>query len=186
MPGKRLFFLIGSLFILLSSFAQDRYFTKTGKVRFVSKAQLEDIESQNKTVTAVLDAKSGALQFSVQMKSFEFEKALMQQHFNENYLESDKYPKAEFKGVVANNAAVKYSLNGTYPVKVKGRLTLHNVTKEVEVPGTIKVENGKLEAISTFTIQLSDYKITIPSAVKNKVANAITIIVDTKLEPLKN
>ncbi|RYY64956.1 MAG: YceI family protein, partial [Chitinophagaceae bacterium] len=69
---------------------------------------------------------------------------------------------------------------------VKGRLTLHNVTKELEVPGTIKVENGKLEALSTFAIQLSDYKITIPSAVKNKVANAITITVDTKLELLKN
>src|SRR5688500_10487294 len=103
MHGKRLFFLIGGLFILFSVSAQDRYFTKTGKITFVSKAPVEDIESQNKTVTAVLDAKSGALQFSVQMKSFEFDKALMQQHFNENYLETDKYPKAEFKGVVANN-----------------------------------------------------------------------------------
>lgn len=186
MSGKQLSFLIGGLFILLSVSAQDRYFTKTGKITFVSKAPLEDIESQNKTVTAVLDAKSGALQLSVQMKSFEFEKALMQQHFNENYLETDTYPKAEFKGVVTNNESVNYNQNGTYPVKVKGRLTLHNVTKELEIPGTIKVENGKLEALSTFAIQLSDYKIAIPSAVKNKVANAITITVDTKLEPLKS
>ncbi len=185
MPGKHLFFLIGSLFILLSASAQDRYFTKIGKITFQSKAQLEDIESQNKTVTAVLDAKSGALQFSVQMKSFEFEKALMHEHFNENYVESDKYPKAEFKGVVSNNAAVNYTQNGTYPVTVKGKLTLHNVTKEVAVPGTIKVDNGKLEALATFAIQLSDYDISIPSVIKNKVANNITILVDAKLDPLK-
>jgi polyisoprenoid-binding protein YceI len=165
--------------------AQDRYFTKTGRIEFVSKAPLEDIEAQNKTVTAVLDTKTGALQFSVQMKSFEFEKALMQQHFNENYVESDKYPKAEFRGVVTNNASVNYSKNGSYPVTVKGKLSLHNVTKDVEVPGTVKVDDGKIEAVSTFTILLSDYKIAIPSPVKNKIANNIKIVVDTKLDPLK-
>jgi polyisoprenoid-binding protein YceI len=95
---------------------------------------LEDIEAKNKTVTAVLDTKSGALQFSVQMKGFEFEKALMQQHFNENYVESDKYPKAEFRGVLSNNAAVNYGKDGSYPVTVKGKFTLHNITKDVVVP----------------------------------------------------
>ena len=182
---KRLLLIFGSFLMVMAVSAQDRFFTKTGKIDFVSKAPLEDIEAQNKTVTAVLDTKTGALQFSVQMKSFEFEKALMQQHFNENYVESDKYPKAEFRGVVTNNASVNYSKQGSYPVKVKGKLTLHNVTKDVEVPGTINVENGKIEAVSAFTILLSDYKIAIPSAVKNKVANDIRISVDTYLEPLK-
>ncbi|MDQ3279733.1 MAG: YceI family protein [Bacteroidota bacterium] len=185
MLKKALVLFFGSFFLLAATKAQDRYFTKTGRVEFSSKAPLEDIEAQNKTVTAVLDAKTGALQFSVQMKSFEFEKALMQQHFNENYVESDKYPKAEFKGLVANNAAVNYGKQGTYPVTVKGKLTLRNITKDVEVPGTIKVADGKVEAISTFSIQLSDYKIGIPSPVKNKISNNIKIIVDTKLEPLK-
>lgn len=165
--------------------AQDRYYTKTGKVEFFSKAALEDIEAKNKTVTAVLDTKSGAFQFAVQMKGFEFEKALMQQHFNDNYVESDKYPKAEFKGAVTNNSTVNYAKAGSYPVKVKGKLTLHNVTKDVEVPGTIKVENGAIDATATFSIQLSDYNIAIPSPVKNKISNNIKVVVDTRLDPLK-
>jgi polyisoprenoid-binding protein YceI len=175
-------------FVLLSASAtaQDRYFTRSGKIEFTSKAPLEDIEAKNKTVTAVLDTKSGAFQFSVQMKSFEFAKALMQQHFNENYVESDKYPKAEFKGTVVNNNAVNYSKEGTYPVSVKGKLTIHNVTRDVEVPGTIKVDGSKIEAASTFNISLSDYKISIPSPVKDKISNNIRIAVDTKLEPLKS
>jgi polyisoprenoid-binding protein YceI len=178
--------LVFSLVLLVfAANAQDRYFTKTGKINFVSKAPMEDIEGKNKTVTAVLDTKSGAFQFSVQMKSFEFEKALMQQHFNENYVESDKYPDATFRGAVANNASVNYSKKGTYNVTVKGKLTIHNVTKDVEVPGTIKVDEDEIKAESTFNILLSDYKISIPSAVKEKVSNSIKIVVDTKLEPLK-
>jgi polyisoprenoid-binding protein YceI len=174
-------------FVLLTTTvdAQDRYYTKTGKIEFFSKAPMEDIEAKNKTVTAVLDTKTGAMQFSVQMKGFEFEKALMQEHFNENYVESNKYPKADFKGAVANNSSVNYSKDGTYNVNVKGKMTLHGITKDVEAPGTIKVNGGKIDATSTFTIQLSDYKIAIPSVVKDKISNTIKITVDTKLEPLK-
>jgi polyisoprenoid-binding protein YceI len=183
MLKKHLLFCV-SFFLVMIVSAQERYFTKAGRVSFVSKAPLEDIEAQNKTVTAVLDTKTGALQFSVQMKSFEFEKALMEQHFNENYVESDKYPKAEFRGAVTNNTTVNYARDGSYPVSVKGKLTLHNVTRDLDVPGTIKVANGKVDAMSTFTIRLSDYKISIPSPVKNKISNNIKITVDTKLEPL--
>ena len=165
--------------------AQDRYFTKTGKIDFYSKAPLEDIEAKNKTVTAVLDTKTGAMQFEVQMKGFEFEKKLMQEHFNENYVESGKYPKAGFKGSLVNNSAVNYAKDGTYNVNVKGKLTIHGVTKDVQAPGTIKVSGGKIDAASTFNIQLSDYNISIPSVVKDKVSNNIKISVDTKLEPFK-
>ena len=167
------------------TFAQDKFFTKTGKINFFSKAPLEDIEAKNKTVTAVIDSKSGALQFSVQMKGFEFEKKLMQQHFNENYVESDKFPKGEFKGTITNNSDVNYSKNGTYTAKVKGKLTIHGVTKEVETTGTIKAEGSKLDIASSFNILLSDFEIKIPAVVKDKVSNTINITVDCKLEPLK-
>jgi hypothetical protein len=165
--------------------AQDKFFTKTGKIEFFSKSPMEDIEARNKSVAAVLDSKSGGLQFSVLMRGFEFEKALMQEHFNENYVESNKYPKAEFKGSISNNAEVNYSKDGTYPVKVAGTLTLHGVTQNVQTTGTIKVASGKIEAVSSFNIKLSDYKIKIPSVVKDKVSNNIRITVDCKLEPLK-
>jgi polyisoprenoid-binding protein YceI len=185
MIKKNLFALIAFVLFTTAVNAQDRFFTKTGKIDFYSKASLEDIEAKNKTVTAVLDTKTGAMQFEVQMKGFEFEKKLMQEHFNENYVESGKYPKAGFKGAVVNNAAVNYKKDGTYNVNVKGQLTIHGVTKEVQAPGTIKISSGKIDASSTFTIQLSDYNISIPSVVKDKLSNNIKINVDMKLEPLK-
>ena len=186
MIKKTLIAFIGFVLFANAVAAQDRYFTKTGKIDFFSEAKLEDIEAKNKTVTAVLDKKTGALQFEVQMKGFEFQKKLMQEHFNDNYVESNKFPKATFKGNVLNNSAVNYAKEGSYNVKVKGKLTLHGVTKDVEAPGTIKVSGGKIDAASTFNLQLSDYNISIPSMVKDKVSNTIKITVDTKLEPLKS
>lgn len=168
------------------SFAQDKFYTKTGKISFYSKAPLEEIDGKNKTVTAVLDSKSGAMQFAVQMKGFEFEKQLMEQHFNENYVESDTYPKSEFRGSIANNAEINYSKDGSYAVKVKGKLTMHGITQDVESTGVLKISSGNINASSTFNVLLSDYKISIPSLVKDKVSNSIKIIVDCNLEPLKN
>ncbi len=176
-------------FLLLLSasfcFAQDKFFTKTGKVNFFSKASMEDIEARNKTVTAVLDSKTGAVQFAIQMKGFEFEKQLMQQHFNENYVESDKYPRAEFKGVITNNNEINYGHEGSYPTKVTGKMTLHGVTRKIETTGSVKVDGENLKIESVFNIQLTDYKIKIPAVVKEKVSNNIRITVDTKLEKLK-
>ena len=185
MSGKNLLLL----FLLLSStlsFAQGKFYTKTGTIDFYSKASLEDIEAKNKTVTAVIDSKSGAIQFAAQMKSFEFEKKLMQEHFNKTYVESDTYPKAEFKGTITNNSAIKYTTNGTYTAKVKGKLTIHGVTKDVETTGTIKVEGGKVQATSAFNILLTDYNISIPAAVKEKISNNIKITVDCAMEALKS
>jgi polyisoprenoid-binding protein YceI len=176
------------LYFLLSasvSFAQGKFYTKTGKISFYSKAPLEEIEGKNKTVTAVLDSKSGAMQFAVQMKGFEFQKQLMQQHFNENYVESDKYPNAEFKGSITNNKEINYSKDGTYTARVKGKLTIHGVTKDVESVGTIKINGGKIDATSTFNVLTSDYNIKIPAIVKDKVSPNIKITVDCDLEPLK-
>jgi hypothetical protein len=163
--------------------AQGKYFTKTGKITFYSKAPMEDIEAKNKTVAAILDTKTGALQFSVLMKGFEFEKALMQEHFNENYVESDKFPKAEFKGTIVGTPDL--ALNGSHNVTVKGKLTMHGVTRDVETSGIVKVEDGKLLTSASFTALLSDYNIAIPSLVKDKISNKITVNVDCRLEPLK-
>lgn len=177
--------LLSALALSTTLHAQDKYFTKSGKVQFYSKAPMEEIEARNKTAAAILDTKTGALQFSVLMKSFEFEKALMQEHFNENYVESDKFPKADFKGTIVNNSAINYSKDGQYTAQIKGKLTIHGVTKDVETTGTIKVTGGKIEAASAFGISLSDYQISIPSVVKDKIANNVKITVDCNLEPLK-
>ena len=174
---------LGLVFAVTGVFAQDKFFTKTGKISFYSKATLENIEAHNRSVTCVLDAKTGNVQFSALVKGFEFEKALMQQHFNENYLESDKYPRAEFKGQITNNSDINYAKDGTYNAKVKGKLTLHGETKDVETDGTITVKGGKVQAESDFTLQLPDYKI--KNEKLNNISNTIRVTVNCMLEPLK-
>jgi len=166
--------------------AQDKFFTKSGIISFYSKASLENIEAHNKTVTCVLDTKTGNLQFAVLMKAFEFEKALMQEHFNENYIESDKFPKAEFKGQVVNNAEINYLKDGKYPAMVKGKLTLHGETRDVETKGTIEIKGGKLDTDAVFAVALSDYNVEIPKLVKDNISKTINITVDCTLDPLKN
>ena len=183
---KKYFILTMALVTAMTGIAQDRFYTKTGKIDFYSKAPLEDIEAKNKTVSAVIDTKSGAMQFSVPMKGFEFEKKLMQEHFNENYVESDKFPKADFKGSIVNASEINFTKDGTYKAKVKGKLTIHGVTKEVETNGNIKVDGGKVEATSVFNILLSDYDIKIPAVVKDKISNQVKIVVDCKMEALKS
>ena len=164
------------------SFAQEKFYTKTGKISFYSKAPMEEIEAVNNTVTAVLDTKTGGFQFLVKMNGFAFEKALMQDHFHENYVESDKYPNAQFKGSIVNNSEINYSKEGVYNAKVKGLLTIHGVTKEIETTGTIKVQGNNLKAESVFNILLSDYDVKIPQLVGEKISNNIRITANTNLE----
>ena len=168
-----------------SVFAQDKFFTKNGKIVFSSKTVMENIEAHNKSVTCVLDTKTGNLQFAVLMKGFEFEKALMQEHFNENYVESHKFPRAEFKGQIVNSSEINFSKDGAYPAKVKGRLTIHGETKDVETNGTVNVKGGKIETGAGFNIELADYKIEIPKLVKDNISKTVNISVDCTLEPLK-
>lgn len=183
---KKLFVVIAVGFISAASLkAQDKYFTKSGRISFISKSPLENIDGNHKSATCVLDTKTGNLQFAVLMKGFEFEKALMQEHFNENYVESHKYPKAEFRGMVVNNNDINYSKYGNYTAKVKGTLTMHGESREVETTGNVVVKAGKIQAVSEFTILLSDYKIEIPKVVKDNVSNTVKITVDCLLEPLK-
>ncbi len=173
------------LLLSLTAIGQEKFFTKTGKISFHSKASLENIEAHNRSVTCVLDTKTGNMQFSVLMKGFEFEKALMQEHFNENYIESHKFPKAEFKGQVVNVGEINFSTGGTYKAKVKGKLTIHGETKDVETMGDFVVKNGRILADATFHVALADYKIEIPNVVKDNISRTVQISVDCDLEPLK-
>lgn len=178
--------LIAAIFLcsITMALAQGKYFTKEGKVSFYSDAPLEKIEAMNTKASSVLDASTGQMEFAVLMKAFEFEKALMQEHFNENYVESSKYPKAVFKGKVDNIADVKFDKDGTYPVKVSGQMTLHGVTKSMTSNGTIEVKNGKIAASSIFTVLLTDYNIEIPKLVNEKISNEVKITVNMNYEPL--
>lgn len=183
---QSIFTIILLLIVTLNMQAQ-KYFTKTGKINFNATAPSspEKIDAVNRTVTCVMDTKTGQLQFAVLVKGFEFERALMQEHFNENYLESTKYPKAEFKGQLSDNSVVDYTKDGTYNVKVKGKLTIHGETKDVDTDGKIMVKAGKLIAAAEFAVLLEDYKISIPNMVADKVAKTAKVSIDCSLEPLK-
>ncbi len=184
---KKLFQISFLLLLTATVQAQDKFFTKSGKINFSATvpSSPENIEGVNRNSTCVLDSKSGAIQFALLMKGFEFERALMQEHFNENYVESDKFPRAEFKGSIVNNAAVSYAKDGVYPVKVKGKLSLHGETKDVETDGTITVKSGKINAAARFEVLLADYKVSIPTLVADKVSKTAVINVVCSLEPLK-
>lgn len=164
----------------LSGMAQ-KYMTRTGKVTFFSSTPVENIEAFNNDVSGVLDSKTGEVVFIVPIKSFKFEKALMQEHFNENYMESDKFPKADFKGKLANPGAVNFSKDGSYPVQLQGKLTIHGVTKEVTLPGTVTVKGNAVTAHSKFNVKTADYGIRIPAMVESKIAKQIEVTVNTIL-----
>ena len=169
----------------LTATAQSKYFTRTGKLTFHSDASLEQIEASNSQVNTIIDAATGQIQFAALMKAFEFEKALMQEHFNENYVESDKFPKSVFKGKIENISQVDFTKDGTYPVKVSGQLTLHGITKGISSDGTVDIKNGIIHAKSTFNILLADFGIEIPKLVADKISKEVSITVNSEYRPLE-
>jgi polyisoprenoid-binding protein YceI len=162
-------------FSLTTGNSQSRYFTKTGLISFSAGTSVEDVEAINKSVTSVFDVTTGQIEFAVLIKGFEFRRGLMQEHFNENYMESEKYPKSVFKGKFEDVSKINFKKDGSYPTVVKGVLDIHNVKKEVEVPGTIKVENGVISSEAAFKVLLEDFGIKIPGAVKDKISPTVEI-----------
>ena len=177
--------LIFSLFILIipaGPAAAQKYFTKNAGISFFSKTSLENIKADNDQVVCVLNAQTGELQFSVLIKAFHFEKALMEEHFNENYLESEKFPKATFKGAITDLARVVFTTDGMYTVPVSGDLTMHGVTRKITTTGTITVKAGKVSAGSKFFIKLADYNISIPKLVKDNIAESVEVTVSSAFD----
>lgn len=181
---KKTIFLIFLGIVLTQGVFAQRYLTKTGKISFFSQTPLENIEAHNNQVNSALDIKTGDFVFKILMKSFEFEKALMQEHFNENYVESDKYPNATLKGKVVNLSQIDFSKNGTYKAEIEGDLTIHGVTQPVKESGTFEVKDGKVNGKSKFAILLADHKISVPAPVVDNIAKEIEITVDVMLEKI--
>ena len=157
--------------------AQSKLYSNEAKISFFSKTVLENIVAENKRALCVWDTATGKLEFSVLIKGFEFDRALMQEHFNENYMESDKYPKAFFKGIIKNGKPFQLQTDNSYTVNAEGILTIHGVSKQVTVPVTISSKNGKISSAAGFTVLLSDYNISVPSIVSDKISKEISISV---------
>jgi hypothetical protein len=175
--------LIGlSLCFLQFVSAQTVFITRNGQISFSSRSVVEKIDAINNEVSSVLNTQTGEMVFAVLLKGFHFKRALMEEHFNENYVESDKYPRSTFKGNIANPGEVNFGKDGTYKVTVTGDLTIHNTTQKVSAPGTIIVSNGKITAVSKFPVKLKDYNIKIPAIVADKISEDIDIVVDCKYD----
>jgi polyisoprenoid-binding protein YceI len=165
--------------------AQDIYLTRNGQIEFHAGTSVEDVDAVNNEVTSMVNTKTGEIAFNVLIKSFHFKRALMEEHFNENYLESSKIPKATFKGKVVDLSTVNFAKDGSYKTNVTGELNLHGVSQTVTMPATVTVGGGKIRGQASFKIKPEDYKIVIPSLVQDKVAKVIDIIVDCQYEPKK-
>jgi len=179
------YFVFFSLALVFAISAKAQTFvSKNAYIRFYSDAPLEKIEAINRQVNVALIPATGDFVFKVLIKSFNFEKALMQEHFNENYLESDKYPEATFLGKITNIKEINFSKDGSYPAMVEGKLTIHGVTQVVKQTGTIEINKDIVSAKAKFTILLSDYKISVPNTVVNNISKSIEITVDAAMSKL--
>lgn len=175
------------LFIILTVFTVGNLFsqkmiTKTGEIKFeASMPAFEEVAATNKTASCIFDISSGEFAALTLIKAFKFKSPLMEEHFNENYMESSKFPKATFKGKIANFDSKKISATKT-EFDLEGDLTIHGVTKKVKVKISL-VQNGtKVQATSVFNVKAVDYKIDIPSVVKSKIAENIKISLNFGLE----
>lgn len=152
---------------------QGTYVCKNAHINLFSSAPIEDIEANSNEAVSVYNAATGELDFSLPIRSLHFPKSLMEEHFNENYMESDKYPKATFKGKVQSPPDL--SKDGTYPVSVAGELSVHGVTQNRTINGAIKVANGVVSMTSEFMVKCADHHIDIPQIVFHNIAESIRI-----------
>ncbi len=182
---KKIVFLLFTL-VTVAATAQNRYFTKEGSISFFSEAPLENIEAHNQQVTSILDLSKNEVAITLLMKSFKFEKSLMEEHFNENYIESGKYPKAIFTGSFKSDTPLDPNKNGVYPVSIDGSLTLHGVTRPIKTTGSIEVKNGSVVAKTKFTIAIKDYNIEVPKLVVKNIAEIVEITAELPYTLQKN
>ncbi len=185
--GRHVSFLL-SLFILLGSFisakAQSRYYIEDGQIDFESDAPLELIEATTTNMAGVLDLDKKAFAIAIPISSFHgFNSALQREHFNENYMESEKYPKGIFRGIILDE--INLRKNGYYTVTTQGKLNLHGIEKTRKVTCDIVVENGTIKVNSNFDVELVDHNIKIPTIVKQKLSETITINVDVNFATRK-
>lgn len=179
------FTLILIIILLTSTLVNaQKYMTKGGTIRFSSDTPMEKIDAVNRQVNSALDFATGNFVFKVLIRGFEFEKALMQEHFNENYMESEKFPNSTFNGKITNIKDVNLEKDGVYKVVAEGDLFIHGVTKKVKVNGTLEVKSGKVLGTATFNVAPKDFNIMIPAAVIKNISEAIKVDVNIALVKL--
>ena len=161
-----------------------QFYTNKGKISFFSEAPLEDISAVNENVSAIIDSQTGGFAFRVKIVDFTFPNSLMQEHFNESYLESEKYPLSTFTGVIDNFSDL--DLSNEQNLMVNGSLSMHGISKYAQMKVSAQMINDELHISSAFNVTLEDYDIDIPKIMMYKIAEIITVTVEIKLNKRYN
>lgn len=161
-----------------------QFYTNKGKISFFSEAPLEDISAVNENVSAIIDSQTGGFAFRVKIVEFTFPNSLMQEHFNESYLESEKYPLSTFTGVIDDFSDL--DLSNEQNLVVNGSLSMHGISKVAQMKANAKMINDELHISSTFDVALKDYDIDIPKIMIYKIAETIAVTVEIKLSKRNN
>lgn len=165
--------LLGLIFSISVYAQQNQWICRNGETSFFSETPLENIAALNKNVASIIDFSKGEIAVRMTMTEFKFQNHLMEEHFNENYMESEKFPTGTFKGKIQE--AIDVTKNGTYDISAKGQLTMHGVTKERLMKGKLTIDNGQMTLVTNFDVALKDHKIEIPTLVMAKIAEVITV-----------
>lgn len=175
---KKILYL--SLILLAQTLSAQKYYTKTGHTEFkASVAAFEPVEAENNSTTVVMNTSNGQVAALLFVKAFRFKIALMEEHFNENYMDSDQYPKATFKGKLKGFDWAELKKGKQF--SLEGVLTVRGKEKHIKTPVTIKEEGGKVHFNGSFTVKPDDFDIKIPGIVKEKIAKEMTIDLDYEL-----
>ncbi len=179
------FRILSFIFLFSGVLNAQIYTAKPGEtaISFHSEAPIENIDAVNKITTIVLKSTTNEIQISMNMNNFKFSNALMEEHFNENYIESATYPKCTFKGKI--NEAVDYNQPGETKVTITGKMELHGVTRDVTMDGTINNVNGELRLFSKFPLRVADYNIKVPSMYVKNIAEVVDVTFKAVLEPFR-
>ena len=168
------------LLLISQPLLAQKYSLEKSKVVFFSDAAIEDIRAENTKTVSIYNTETGEVAFSIPIKEFQFENATMQEHFNEKYLDTEKFPKATFQGKFSS-----FNQDGDQPqtVTAVGKLTIHGVTREVEIAGTIQIASQKILAKTTFMVELADYNIKIPQLLWQKIAEQVEVTAEFTYKP---
>lgn len=187
MKNTYIIILIAVIFSLLHVFgatAQSKYIDREGKASFFSEAPIENIDAHTNKVMTILDLQTGEIAATVMMKTFEFEKSLMQEHFNENYVESEKFPKAVFRGKIENFNKLDLSKDGKNSVNISGEITIHGVTQALKCEATLSKKANSINASTSFPIEVADFDIEIPKVVFYNIAEIVEVKLSFSYQPL--
>ncbi len=168
-----------------SIFAQNNmFFTDNGRINFTSDAPLEVIKAESDKLAGIINLSNRTFSFSIPMNSFNgFNSSLQRTHFNENYIESEKYPNSTFNGKIIEE--IDFSVPGEYKVRAKGKINIHGIEQDRIIRSTLSVRKKELFVKSEFTVLLDDHNIKIPTIVQQKLAEQISVVVEGTFIPMK-